>query len=99
AVRGQVDTLAVKKKEFEAVDERLRSLQTSVGDAESRMDSLAAKDKNLNELTQKIDGLAKRFDALIAESDELTKKQLALEALHERLSQVDELAKKTTWQV
>ena len=40
AVRGQVDTLALKKKEFEAFDERLRSLQASVGDAESRMEAL-----------------------------------------------------------
>src|SRR6185369_15635461 len=34
AVRGQVDTLAFQKKEFEAFDERLRTLQTGVGDAE-----------------------------------------------------------------
>src|SRR4051812_12844984 len=40
-VRGQVDTLGVKKKEFEAFDERIRSLNTSVGDAESRMSALA----------------------------------------------------------
>src|SRR5207237_3917284 len=57
AVRGQVDTLAVKKKEFETFDERLRTLQSGIGDAESRMETLAAKDKNLNELSQKIDNL------------------------------------------
>src|SRR5262245_9304379 len=34
SVRGQVDTLGLKKKEFEAFDERVRSLTTSVGDAE-----------------------------------------------------------------
>src|SRR6185436_8952727 len=45
AVRGQVDTLAVKKKELETVDERLRTLQSGVGDAEARMDGLLAKDK------------------------------------------------------
>src|SRR5207237_9689609 len=52
SVRGHVDTLTVKKKEFEAVDERLRTLQASVGDAESRMAELAAEDKNRNDLTQ-----------------------------------------------
>src|SRR6185295_13229348 len=62
AVRGQVDTLALKKKEFEAFDERMRSLQSGVGDAESRMEALAAKDKNLIELTQKVDSLSKRFE-------------------------------------
>ena len=42
AVRGQVDTLAMKKKELEAFDERVRALQGTVGDAESRVDALAA---------------------------------------------------------
>src|SRR3989442_2697741 len=98
-VRGQVDTLGVKKKEFEAFDERLRALNTSVGDAESRMSALAAKDKNLIELTQKVDGLTKRFESLFAQADDLTKKQLSLEALHERLGQVGALAKKTSWEV
>ena len=63
------------------------------------MEALAAKDKNLIELTQKVDGLSKRFEALFAQADDLTKKQLALETLHERLGQVDDLAKKTTWQM
>src|SRR5262245_43480184 len=99
AVRAQVDTLGVKKKEFEAFDERLRSLNTSVGDAESRMTALAAKDKSLIELSQKVDSLTKRFESLFAQADDLTKKQLSLEALHERLGQVDDLAKKTSWQM
>src|SRR5256885_16708848 len=94
AVRGQVDTLGVKKKEFEAFDERLRTLHAGVGDAESRMATLAAKDKNLNELSQKIDALSKRFESLFAQADDLTRKQLSLETLHERLGQVDDLAKK-----
>ena len=63
------------------------------------MEALAAKDKNLIALTQKVDGLTKRFETLFAQADDLTKKQLALETLHERLAQVDELAKKTSWQM
>ena len=98
-VRGQVDTLGVKKKEFEAFDERVRSLNSSVGDAESRMSALAAKDKGLIELAQKVDGLTSRFESLFAQADDLTKKQLSLEVLHERLGQVDDLAKKTSWQM
>ena len=98
-VRGQVDALAMRKKEFEAFDERLRSLQTGVGDAESRMEALSAKDKNLIELSLKVDGLSKRFESLFAQADELAKKQHALESLNERLGQVDDLAKKTTWQL
>jgi DNA repair exonuclease SbcCD ATPase subunit len=98
-VRGQLDTLAVRKKEFEAFDERLKTLQSNVGDAESRMLALTAKDKSLIELTQKVDGLTKRFESLFAQADDLTKKQLSLESLHERLGQVDDLAKKTAWQM
>ena len=63
------------------------------------MEALAAKDKNLIALTQKVDGLTKRFESLFAQADDLTKKQLALESLHERLGQVDDLAKKTAWQM
>ena len=77
AVRNQVDTLAMKKKEFEALDERLGALQSSVGDAEGRMEAVAVKDKHLTALTQKVDGLTKRFETLFAQSDELTKKQLS----------------------
>jgi len=98
-IRGQVETLTVKKKEFEAFDERLRALQTNVTDAESRMAALAAKDKSLIELSQTVDGLTKRFETLFAEADDLTRKQLSLEALHERLGQVDDLAKRTSWQM
>ena len=60
------------------------------------MEALTAKDKNLIALTQKVDGLTKRFDTLFVQADELTKKQLALESLHEQLGQVDDLAKKTS---
>ena len=63
------------------------------------MDALGAKDKNLLELAQKLDLLTKRIDSLFTQSDELTRKQIALESLHERLAQVDDLAKKTTWQL
>ncbi|HEY2152432.1 MAG TPA: hypothetical protein VGH34_16605 [Vicinamibacterales bacterium] len=98
-VRGQVDALALKKKEFEAFDERLKTLQSGVGDAESRMTALSARDKNVSELTQKVDGLTKRFETMFVQADDLTKKQLALETLHESLGQVDDLAKRTSWQM
>src|SRR5438552_217780 len=63
------------------------------------METLGAKDKNLIALTQKVDGLAKRFEALFAQADELTQKQLALDALNGKLGQLDELGKKTSWQM
>ncbi len=99
AVRSEVNALTIRRKEFEAFDERLRALNTSVSDAEVRMSALAAKDKNLIDLTQKVDALSKRFESLFAQADDLTKKQLSLETMRERLAQVDELAKRTSWQM
>ena len=99
AVRTQVDLLTVRKKELEAVDARLRALQVSVADAESRMNALGARDKTIVDLAQKTDGLAKRFETLFTQADDLTRKQLALDALHERLAQVDDLVKKTAHQM
>ena len=94
-----MDTLGIKKRELEAFDERVRVLTTAVHDGEVRMDMLSAKDRHLIALTTKVDALSKRFETLFAESDDLTKKQLALETLNERLGQVDELAKNTSWQM
>src|SRR5580765_3917185 len=58
SAKSQVEALLVKKKEFEAFDERVRGLTGSVGDAEARMDALATKEKNLGALSQKVDALA-----------------------------------------
>ncbi len=71
----------------------------SVGDAETRMGTLAAKEKSLLALDQKVDGINKRIESLLAQADDLTKKQTQLETLNERLGQVDELSKKTSWQM
>ena len=80
-VRSQVDSLAIRKQEFAAADERLRALHASLGDAESRIESFAAKDQNLIELTRKLDTMTKQFDTLSAQSDELARKQLSLDSL------------------
>ena len=94
AVRQQIEKLALEKKEFEAFDQRLHTLQSTLGEAEGRLDALAAKDKNLVALTQKVDGLAKRFEDLFNQAEDLTRKQLALDGLTDQLAQSDELAKR-----
>src|SRR5262249_19043554 len=94
-----VETLAVRKKEFEAFDERVHALTSAVGDAETRMEAIAAKDKGVAALSQKVDAISTRFETLFAQADDLTKKQLSLETLHERLAEVDDLAKQTALQM
>ena len=84
AVRAEVGSLGMRKREFEAFDERVQSLQTSVNDSEVRMKAIAAKETNLLALGQKVDGLNKRVESLFVQSDDLTKKQGELESLHER---------------
>ncbi len=49
-------------------------------------------------LNQRVDGLSKDFQTLLSQADELTRKQVSLEALNERLAQVDDLAKRTALQ-
>src|SRR5207237_814941 len=99
AVRGQIDTLSLKKMEFEAFELRVRALHSDIGDAEARVAALTAKDRDFSGLMQRIDVASERFEALLASADDLAAKQLALEPLAERLEQVDDLAKKTSWQL
>ena len=99
SMHAQVGTLAVDKKEVEAVDERLRALDGAVDRAEARMSAFAEQEKLLSTMTQGVEGLSKRFEELFAQSDELTRRQLTLEGLHERLAQVDDLAKKASSQM
>ena len=90
SIRGHVDRLTVEKKEFEIFDQRLRVLQASVGEAEGRMESLAAKDKNVAQLEP-----ARRYpgEACIRNcsrrATSSTRNRRALESLHTRLDQVD----------
>ena len=99
SMHGQVGTLAIDKKEVEAVDERLQALDGAVGRAEARMSALGEQEKFLSSLAQRVEGLSKRFEELFAQSDELTTRQLTLEGLHEGFAQVDELAKKASSQM
>ena len=98
-LRAEMGALNLRKKEFEAFDERMRALHGSVTDAEARMETVASKEKNIIALTQNVDALAKRFDTLLSQSEELTKRQLALESLNDQLAQLDDLSKKTAWQM
>jgi hypothetical protein len=62
------------------------------------MDGVLAKDKALAVMNQKADALSKDFQTLMAQADEMARKQGAVEALGERLAQVDELGRRTAAQ-
>lgn len=99
SMHAQVGTLEIDKKAVEAVDERLRAVDAALGRAEARMSAFAGQEKILSTMTQDVEGLSKRVRELFAESDELTRRQLTLAGVHERLAQVDDLAKKTSSQM
>ncbi|MSO83633.1 MAG: hypothetical protein EXQ53_10120 [Acidobacteria bacterium] len=94
-MRSAIERLALEKKESEALDLRLRSLQGAVREAEARMEALGTKERNLSQIHQKVDTLGQHFQGLSVQADELAKKQAGLEMLHERLGQVEELARRT----
>ena len=99
-VRGHVESLGGRKKELETFEERLRALQNGVGDAEARMDAAGRRRTRTSACCRRrVDALGKRFETLFAQADDLTQKQLALDGLAGKLSQLEDLAKKTVWQM
>jgi chromosome segregation ATPase len=99
SMHAQVETLAVDKKEVEAVNERLRILDGALARAEARIGALAGQEKDLAGIAQGIEVVSKRFEDLLAQSDELTSRQLVLDGLHEQLAALNALAKKTSSQM
>ena len=97
-MRGYIERIAVERKEFEAFDQRVKALQTSVVEAEKGMEGLAARDRLATAVGQRVDQLSKQMQTLNTQADDLMRKQTALDSLQESLGQVDELAKKTAWQ-
>ena len=98
SLRASLERVALEKKEFEALDLRLRALQGSVREAEARMEALGTKERNLSQLHQKADILNESFQGLSVQAEDLAKKQAGLDTLHDRLAQVEELAKRTALQ-
>jgi DNA repair exonuclease SbcCD ATPase subunit len=93
--RTLLENLSVQRKEAEAFDQRIKTLQATLAEAEIRMEALTAKDKSLATLGQRIDVLAKRVEDVATRGDELATRQTTLDGLRGQLGQVDELSKKT----
>jgi predicted nucleic acid-binding Zn-ribbon protein len=91
-----LETLGIEKTQIEALDERLRMLQTGMAHAENRMATIAASEAKLAGLQQEITVIAGRFEGLSIQADELAQHQGALDSLHDRLMLVEDLAKQTS---
>ncbi len=98
SMRAEVSRLVACQREFETFDQRMVALHACVADAEAQMQALGATDQLVTALTQRADGMAKRFELLFSQADDLTEKQLVLETLQEKLSEVDDLSKRASWQ-
>src|SRR4029079_6675994 len=97
-VRTYTDRLSVERKEFDAFDQRVKTLQSAVVEAEKGMEALAARDRLAASMGQRVDRLSRQMQTLTTSADDLQKKQAALDGLQESLAQVDDLAKRTAWQ-
>ena len=97
-MQGYLDRLAVEKKEFDAFDQRIRSLHVAIAAIEKSVDGVATKERHVSALNQRIEELGTQLKALSVQASELQEQQEQLESLQGRLSQVEELSKTTTWQ-
>ena len=97
-LKSAIDRLSLEKKEIDAFDQRLKALSVSVGESEARVQSVLAKDESLSAMQQKTDSLGKTFTMLSTQGEALLRQHGDLDALAERLAQVDGLAKRTAAQ-
>ena len=97
-VHGYVERLTVERRELDACDERMKSLQTGLSATEASVGSLQEWEKNLGALGQRAEGLQKLMSGLTEQAEDLQKRQTDLETLRSRLAQIDELTKRTSYQ-
>ena len=97
-VQRHLDQLAVNMQEIETVQERLRIVQAGIGAAETRVETVTAREKELGELAERLQGLGTDVQGLTAATESLQRKQASLAALEERLDGLEATAKRTQWQ-
>ncbi len=98
AMKASLDRLQVDKKEVDAFEERLKALAKAVGETESRVQGVLARDVDLAGMQHQVDGLGRSFAALAADAEELARKQIQFDALSSQLAQIDALGKRTAVQ-
>ena len=98
-MRRYLERLAAEGKGLDVFDQRVQALQAGLATIEKSVAGLAATDRAVTGLTQKVGGLDKQVHGLLSQADELQKKQAGLDTLQERLAQVDDLSKRTGWQL
>ena len=97
-VRGYFERLTVEWKEVDAFDERLNLLHSGLSHSEKSINGLQEREKDLGALEQRSEWLEKRMAGLTGEAEDLQKKQAWLETLRDRLTELDELTKRTSYQ-
>ncbi len=97
--RSYMERIDLARKEADALGQRLSSLNSGMGEVESRLDAAAVKERSFVTLGQRLDTMAQRVDDLGAQSEDLSRKHEGLKQLDGRLENVEELAKRTTTQM
>ena len=92
-VNRHFERLALDRKAFESFDQRVQTLQDTLGNLERSYDTLTTKDKTVTAVSRRADELSKQLTALSGQAEALQWPQEALGAMHDRLNQVEELGK------
>ena len=91
-MRAHSDKLAIERKEFDAFDQRVKVLQSSVSEARRAWKRLPSAIGWPRRWPSAFDQLSKQMTVLDANAESLQNKQTALDGLQDSLGQVDELA-------
>jgi hypothetical protein len=95
-LRTSLDMLGIEKKRLDSLDPACVCVACRRGRRREPDDVAVGAEKHFAQLQQEIDLIGGRFDSLSAQADELAQKQAGLDALHDRLMVVEDLAKQTS---
>ena len=98
-MRGYLERLTMERRTLDSFDQRVQVVQSTLAAVEKTVDGLGGTDLTIDGLNQKVDGLKKQMAGLLSQADELQQKHAALDSLQERLGEIDELSKRTGWQL
>jgi chromosome segregation ATPase len=94
-VRTQYDRIEIERGQLNAFDERVKALHESIGLLEASVDSLSARDDRITSMSARVEQLSRDLEVFGNRADAAMGSQAALEALHEKLGQVDGLTRST----
>ncbi len=98
-VRQHEDRIAASRRELEAHQSRVTTLQQSVGDLERAHELLAVRVPEMDMLRARLDTLTTQLAEFDTRAESVGEKMASLDEIHEHLVSVDEMSRRATWQM